>query len=112
MRRLGWILVAAAALAGTAAEGRTRLESGRRFALRACAGCHAVGVTGASANPLSPPFRLLPHRLKGSALPRELRTISAHGHGQMPPIYMTPAERRALVVYVRSVSKRAAHRRG
>ncbi|MDB5419705.1 MAG: cccA [Phenylobacterium sp.] len=104
MRHLVLIL-ACALLAGPAAQARTRAEAGQRFALRACAGCHAIGRTGASRNPIAPPFRTLAARLPNRALDVELRSISAHGHRSMPPIYMTPAERRAVAAYIRLVAR-------
>jgi len=109
MKRLGWGLVAAALLAG-AAQARPSPAAGERFARRACAGCHAIGVSGASRNPLSPPFRVLAAHLPGRALAAELKIISAHGHQEMPPIYMTPGERRAVAAYIRSVGARSRRR--
>jgi mono/diheme cytochrome c family protein len=109
MRRWGWGLVAVAVLAGSA-QARPATSAGERFARRACAGCHAIGVTGASRNPLSPPFRTLAGRLRGRALAAELKAISAHGHQAMPPIYMTPAERRAVAAYIRAVGARSQRR--
>jgi mono/diheme cytochrome c family protein len=108
MRRCAAVLIVAA-LAGGVARAQPAAEAGQRFAVRACAGCHAIGLSGASRNPLAPPFRTLGARLPGRALSTRLRTISAHGHGTMPPIYMTPAERRAVAAYIRLLS---AHKQG
>jgi mono/diheme cytochrome c family protein len=104
-----WLAVGVAFWAGSARAG-TAADAGQRFARRACAGCHAIGVTGASRSTLAPPFRLLGTRLPGRRLPRALRAISAHGHQDMPPIYMTPAERRAVAAYIRSVTARSQRR--
>ena len=109
MRVGGWMLLAAVLLAARA-EASPRVEYGRRFADRACAGCHAVGVSGSSRQSKAPPFRTLPGMLPGRRLASELRTISAHGHRDMPPIYMTPAERRAVAAYIRAVARRAQQR--
>lgn len=116
MRRLVLILalagLAAACTTAGEAEGwrpwRSQAEAGHVFVRRACAGCHAVAEQGASPNPLSPPFRTLSARLPGPALATELSDIASRGHVQMPPIYMTPAEIRAVAAYIRSVAARRA----
>jgi mono/diheme cytochrome c family protein len=104
--RLGlWFLMLG--LVAGEARATTIDAAGQRFARRACAGCHAIGVSGASRNPVAPPFRVLPSRLRGHRLTAELRSISRHGHQSMPPVYMTPAERRAVAAYIRAVSTRS-----
>jgi cytochrome c len=108
VRLIAWGLMAAALWTG-AAQARPP-GTGERFARRACAGCHAVGVAGPSRHPLAPPFRSLSERYPGRALTDELNVISAHGHRAMPPIYMTPAERRAVAAYIRSVAARSRQR--
>jgi mono/diheme cytochrome c family protein len=82
--------------------------AGRRFAERACAGCHAVGPRGESPNPRSPPFRTLAGRLPGQALEDRLGEIARRGHVEMPPIYMTPQERRDVAAWLRAVAERRA----
>lgn len=102
-------------LAGCAADGRARqgaAADGERFARRACAGCHAIGPQGASPNPHSPPFRTLAQRLPGEALAARLAGIAQRGHVEMPPIYMTPAEIRAVAAYIRAVRGPATSPRG
>ncbi|CAN7228156.1 cytochrome c [Phenylobacterium sp. LjRoot225] len=115
MRRFVLVLVLATLSAGCASVGgaqdwrpwRSRAEAGHIFVRRACAGCHAVGVRGLSPNPLSPPFRTLAERLPGAALKADLSAIASRGHAQMPPIYMTPGEIRAVAAYIRSVAPRS-----
>jgi mono/diheme cytochrome c family protein len=112
MRRRLAILVLAATAAGCAPGprpggaadgGRQDAAAGQAFVRRACAGCHATGPQGASPNPHSPPFRTLAARLPGEALEAQLGAIARQGHVEMPPIYMTPEEIRAVAAYIRSV---------
>jgi mono/diheme cytochrome c family protein len=96
--------VAAATLAGCAslppAASGPAIE-GREFAARACAGCHAIGPAGESPNGRAPPFRALARQRSDAALRAAIDEISRDGHVEMPPIYVTPAEREALVAYLR-----------
>ncbi|CAN7334109.1 c-type cytochrome [Phenylobacterium sp. LjRoot219] len=106
MRNLAVILVlaVAATACASAGEGPAATDRGERFARRACAGCHAIGPTGASPYDPAPPFRTLAARLPGPALQARLSAIALRGHGQMPPIYMTPDEIDAVAAYVRAVA--------
>lgn len=79
-------------------------EPGRSFAQRACAGCHAIGSVGESANADAPPFRTLFMRFPDAALDARLSLLARHGHVNMPPIYMTPDERRSVAAYIRSIA--------
>jgi mono/diheme cytochrome c family protein len=80
--------------------------SGEAFAIRACAGCHAVGRQGASANPRAPAFRDLAAARSNAELARSIGRISREGHVEMPPIYVTPDEQRSLVAYMRTLAAR------
>jgi mono/diheme cytochrome c family protein len=111
MRVALWWLAAAVLVAGDAAARPSLPVIGERFARRACAGCHAIGPTGRSPMRTAPPFRALPAGLSGAALSRELASISVHGHRDMPPIYMTPGERRAVAAYIRALAQRSERRR-
>jgi mono/diheme cytochrome c family protein len=79
-------------------------DAGRAFAERACAGCHAVGVMGDSRNPHAPPFRQLGRARSDAALDAVIGEISRNGHVEMPPVYVTPQERRGLVIYLRALA--------
>jgi mono/diheme cytochrome c family protein len=107
MRRLLMTVALAALAAGCAslddARGRRDAAAGRQFAQRACAGCHATGLHGYSPNPRSPPFRTLGGRLPGAALETRLSAIVRDGHGEMPPIYMTPQEMGEVAAYIRAL---------
>ena len=78
-------------------------DRGRYYALRSCAGCHAVGVLGASPNENAPSFGALRLRYNALSLPRRLAEISENGHYEMPPIHMTPDEIRDIAAYVETV---------
>ena len=83
-----------------------RFLEGRAIAVRSCAGCHAVEATGESRDPVAPPFRALTLRFPPGDLQAHLNRVSAHGHANMPPIYVTPDERRALAAYIRGLAAR------
>lgn len=115
MHRLVPIIVLTLAAAGCASTGAGWLEpskdaaqGGRLFVERACAGCHAVERAGDSPNPSAPAFRTLSERLPGKALDEQLARLSARGHVEMPPIYMTPDEQRSVAAYVRSLGRARA----
>jgi cytochrome c len=115
MARLAIPLLALAALAAGCAAPRTApgaapgpVETGRAFVHRACAGCHAVDPTGASPNPRAPAFRDLAARRSDAELAAAVAEISRSGHVEMPPIYVTPEERKGVVAYMRSLTGRAA----
>lgn len=111
MRRVLTVVALAALAAGCASPGRedrSDAAAGRRFAERACAGCHAVERRGESPNPHSPPFRTLAARLPGAALEAQLDGIARQGHVEMPPVYMTPDEIHDVAAYIRAVAGRGA----
>ena len=116
MRRVLTIFAAAALASGCASLGGARSQgprlsgdaaAGQRFVQRACAGCHATGMLGDSPNPHSPPFRTVAGLLPGQALEGELESIARRGHVEMPPIYMTPDERRQVAAYIRAIAPRS-----
>lgn len=78
-------------------------ERGLQFVTRSCAGCHAVGGGGHSANVVAPPFASVRMRHTAIGLERSLAQIAREGHGDMPPIYMTPAEMQDIVAYIESL---------
>jgi len=113
MRRTFIILGLAALLGGcatTAAAPATgsAVDRGLFVALRACAGCHAVGGTDRSPNGIAPPFSYIRMRYDEAALQRLLADISRNGHYEMPPIYMTDDEIRDVTAYIQTVEPAAA----
>jgi len=80
-------------------------DRGRFYALRSCAGCHAVGDAGASPDSHAPLFRNLDDRVAKSDLPQRLADLSRGGHREMPPIYMSPDEITDLVAYITTLKR-------
>ena len=109
MRRMfmSVLLLAASGCATAGPTPQTTLDAsadrGRFYALRSCAGCHAVGVLGASPNENAPSFGAIRLRYNALSLPRRLSEISENGHYEMPPIHMTPDEIRDVAAYVQTV---------
>jgi len=109
MRRMlmGFLLLAATGCATAGQAPPKKLEGsadrGRFYALRSCAGCHAVGVLGRSPSVNAPSFSAIRLRYNALSLPRRLAEISENGHYEMPPIAMTPDEIRDIVAYVETV---------
>ena len=83
-------------------------DVGRAFVERACAGCHAVEPTGDSRNPDAPAFRDLAAARSDAQLTQAIERVSRNGHVEMPPIYVTPDEMRAVVAYLHSLRDRGA----
>lgn len=109
MRRvlMSFLLLAATGCATSGQSPSKSLDAsadrGRLYALRSCAGCHAVGVLSASPNPNAPSFSAIRLRYNSLSLPRRLAAISENGHYEMPPIHMTPDEIREIVAFVESI---------
>lgn len=112
VRRAAALAVLALAASGCATPRTTRTpgpsDEGRAFVLRACAGCHAVGPSGESANRDAPPFRELARSRSDAQLLGALQAISKNGHVEMPPIYVTPDEMAEVVAYLGSLRGRGA----
>jgi mono/diheme cytochrome c family protein len=84
------------------------LRRGAAIARHNCATCHAVGRTGASPNPKSPPFRELSRRYPLSNLEEALGEGIVVGHEgpEMPPFRLDSAQVEALLAYLGSIQKR------
>jgi cytochrome c len=67
--------------------------------------CHAIGKTGLSTNPRSPPFRLISRRYPLSQLQESLAEGIMVGHEglEMPHFQFSPAQIDALLAYMASV---------
>ena len=106
---VGFLLLSAAgcATSGPAPRGSNTLDvsadRGRFYAVRSCAGCHAVAGLGASPNGSAPTFGSIRLRYNALSLSRRLESISRNGHYEMPPIYMTPDEIQDIVAYVETI---------
>jgi cytochrome c len=70
-----------------------------------CGRCHAIGKTGESVNPKSPPFRYLSRRYPLSDLPEALAEGIIVGHEglEMPEFQFSPVMIDALLAYMNSV---------
>ncbi|HEX7761202.1 MAG TPA: c-type cytochrome [Caulobacteraceae bacterium] len=116
---LAWLVLGSAAvsLAGCATPGPEatwpvgpQAQAGGAFVARSCAGCHAVGVSGASTDPAAPPFRRLAATRSPAALAEALGKVAEHGHVQMPPIYTTQDERTNVLAYLAQLKRHASPR--
>lgn len=95
----------ASALAG--APERGLLTLGASVAKANCSRCHAVGRTGASANPKSPPFRYLARRYPLSNLEEALGEGIVVGHEgpEMPQFQFNAKQVEALLAYLASIQR-------
>ena len=78
---------------------------GRAIATRNCGRCHAIGAKGASANPKSPPFRMLSRHYPLADLEEALAEGIMVGHQglEMPQFRLDPTQIQALLAYLASV---------
>ena len=78
--------------------------SGGQLAEQKCAGCHAIGETGASPNPRAPALRDLYRRYPVDGLREAFAQGMEVGHRDMPRFVLTPGEIDKLVDYLRSLN--------
>jgi mono/diheme cytochrome c family protein len=78
------------------------VEAGRRVALKACGGCHAID-RGKSAATNAPPFRSLYKRMNVDSLPLRFQDGMMLGHGEMPMVRLSADEVAALTAYLKSL---------
>jgi len=103
-----WTVVAAFVAMGTPADAKDsgNIASGRAFAQRHCATCHAIGRTGSSTYAPAPPFRTLHERYKVENLAEALAegiVVGHTGERQMPQFVLSPAEIDDLIAYLKSL---------
>ena len=79
------------------------VAAGRVIAERNCAGCHAIGPTGASPNPASPPLRLVLQDFDIEALATDFREHIKIGGEQMPEFDFGPKGTDALMAYLLTI---------
>jgi cytochrome c len=82
------VILFATTARGVAGDAR----AGRAFAERNCAGCHAIGSTGASPNARAPAFRAVARRYKLEDLEEGLAEGIVTGHNAMPEFTLTPRQ--------------------
>ncbi len=68
-----------------------------------CKECHAIGLTGKSPNPLSPPFRELNKRYDVNLLAESLVEGIVVGHPSMPEFAFDPDQAQAIIAYIKSL---------
>ncbi len=95
LKRLG-------ATGALAAETEAYIKEGKELVEATCSGCHAVGLTGDSPNPKSPPFRKLFDRHPGLALREPLSRGIAAPHEDMPNFKLTDQQIDRIVAYINS----------
>jgi mono/diheme cytochrome c family protein len=100
------VTLAAAALAQRAAELTPHERRGETLLARLCAGCHAIGRTGASTHREAPPFRTLGRRYKIEALEEALAEGLISGHPDMPEFRFSPEEVGAVIAYLNAIQTR------
>jgi cytochrome c len=81
------------------------LARGHALVANRCGRCHAIGKTGESINPKSPPFRYLSRRYPLSDLQEALAEGIIVGHEglEMPQFQLSPRMIDALLAYMNSV---------
>jgi cytochrome c len=81
------------------------IARGHALARDRCGRCHAIGKTGESINPKSPPFRYLSRRYQLSDLQEALAEGIIVGHEglEMPEFQFSPAMIDALLAYINTV---------
>ena len=99
------ILLAAALTLATPAFAKGDAARGLTIAERNCAACHAVGRTGASVNPKSPPFRTLAQRYPLGDLEESLGEGIMVGHegAEMPAFAFSPGQIADLMAYLGAI---------
>ena len=83
------------------------IDRGRAYALRWCAGCHAIASQGASTEGMAPSFAIVRLRYNGVSLERRLADISANGHYEMPRMFLSSEEIHDLQDYIETVGRPA-----
>ena len=99
------LLLAATLALASPAYAKGDQARGLKIAQRNCAACHAVGRTGASANPKSPPFRTLAQRYPLRELEESLGEGIMVGHEgpEMPAFEFSPGQIEDLMAYLGAI---------
>lgn len=79
------------------------LIAGRNLAARHCAGCHAIGRTGASPNDAAPPFRRFSSRWPVESLAEALAEGIVTGHPDMPTFTFSPGQIDDFLGWLKSI---------
>ncbi len=100
---LGFFLLLLVVVPASAAD--PLVEEGQAIVKANCSRCHAIGPTGESPNPKSPPFRRLSKKYPVRNLEEALAEgiIVGHENEQMPPFEFSPSQVEAIIAYLDSV---------
>jgi mono/diheme cytochrome c family protein len=79
------------------------ISIGRQIVESECSSCHAIGASGASPNPKSPPFRDVVKRYPPENLVESLAEGIVTGHNEMPEFMFEPEEIIEIVTYLNSL---------
>ena len=80
-----------------------REQRGLTFAKTNCAGCHAVGRSGASPLKIAPPFRRLHERYPVDLLAEALAEGIVTGHPAMPAFQLDSDQIGDLIAYLKTL---------
>ena len=105
IRAISFIAVAGAFSVEPAYADAALIARGYALAKNRCGRCHAIGKTGESADPKSPPFRYLSRRYPLSDLEEALAEGIIVGHEglEMPHFQFSPPMIAALMAYMDAV---------
>ena len=107
MKRLACVAALALAACATHAQARgaAMLARGHHLVAQYCASCHAVGRTGESPRPESPPFRFLSRNYRVDSLEEALAEGISVGHPAMPEFQFSPDDVDAIIAYLQSIQQ-------
>jgi mono/diheme cytochrome c family protein len=94
-------------LAGGAQAQAPSAAKGQKIAQKYCASCHAIGRTGKSPNPKSPPFRTLHDRYPVEDIQEALVEGISTGHHGMPEFTFDEASSGDLIAYLKTLERKA-----
>ncbi|MDB5569767.1 MAG: cytochrome [Hyphomicrobiales bacterium] len=102
------ILAALLVLSAAPAAAQSLRARGEALVKAKCAPCHAIGRTGDSPNPKSPPLRAVAAKYKLENLEEAFAEgiVVGHGASQMPEFELDPAQIDALMDYLRRLRAR------
>jgi cytochrome c len=80
------------------------ISMGRQIVENECSSCHAIGDTGASPNPKSPPFRDVVQRYPPENPVESLAEGIGTGHNEMPEFIFEPEDITEVVIYLNNLT--------
>lgn len=89
----------------TIAESDRLMLEGRELVQSHCAGCHAIGSSGASPHPKAPPFHALQSRHQMQGLREPLTRGIAAPHDEMPKFRLPDGDIDKIVAYINALQE-------